>query len=60
MIANILHEWKVVMMTSKCAFVANSLSIARVIELFENLPDNFVTKAPLDAKDEQSKYWHHV
>ena len=49
MIANVLHEWKVVMVTSKCAFVGKSLSNARVIELFENLPDNFVTKAPVDA-----------
>ena len=38
-------------MAKECACVANSLSIAKVVELFENLPDyNFVIEAPVNAK----------
>lgn len=39
------------MAVSECAFVANSLTITRVMEMFEKLVDyNFVTKAPVNAK----------
>ena len=41
------------MAESECAFVANSLTITRVMELFDNLADyKFVTKAPVNAKGE--------
>ena len=39
-------------------FLANSLSIKRV-ELFENLPDDFVTKAPVNAKDREVYVFKH-
>jgi len=40
------------MAESECAFVANSLTITRVMELFDNLADyKFVTKAPVNAKE---------
>ena len=39
------------MTENECAFVVNSLTIARVMELFDNLADYmFVTKAPVKAK----------
>ena len=39
------------MAVSECAFVANSLTITRVMELFDKLADCvFVTKAPVNAK----------
>ena len=39
------------MAVSECALVANSLTITRVMEMFEKLADyNFVTKAPVNAK----------
>jgi len=39
------------MSENECAFVANSLTITRVMELFDNLADyKFVTKAPVNAK----------
>lgn len=39
------------MAETECAFVANSLTIASVMKLFDNLADyKFVTKAPVNAK----------
>ena len=36
---------------NECAFAVNSLTIARVMELFDNLADyKFVTKASVNAK----------
>ena len=39
------------MAENECAFVVNSLPIARVMESFDNLADyKFVAKAPVNAK----------
>ena len=34
-----------------CAFVTNSLSISRVLDIFENLPEVCINQATINAKE---------